>query len=166
MEDGTMIAFRPILAEDEPLMADFHKTLSARSIYLRYCHAVKLSQCISHEALVRMCFIDYDRQIALVAERKSPSTGAREILGIGHLIKMHGRNEAEFALLVSDRYQARGIGTALLRRLLQIGQDERLSRITAEIMEDNLAMQRICEKLGFRLRHLPHGDGVSAEISL
>ncbi len=166
MRDGTEITLRPILAEDEPLMAAFHATLSDRSIYLRYWHAIKPSQFAAHERLVRMCFIDYDREIALVAERKDPSTGEREILGIGHLLKVNGGKKAEFALLISDPYQDRGIGTELLSRLLQVGRDEKLERITGEILSENVAMQRICERLGFRLHEPKLGEGVTAEIVL
>ena len=84
------VIIRPIRPEDEPLMVRFHATLSERSVYLRYFHLMKLEQRIAHERLTRMCFIDYDREMALVAERCDPATGEREILGVGRLTKILG----------------------------------------------------------------------------
>ena len=96
-------------------MVDFHRALSEQSVYLRYFHAMKLSQRVAHERLTRICFIDYDREMALVADRKDPATGAHEILGVGRLSKRRGTDEAEFALIIRDGFQGRGLGTALLR---------------------------------------------------
>lgn len=143
---------RPIRPEDEPLMVEFHQTLSQESVYFRYAHMVKLSQRIAHDRLTRICFIDYDREIALVTELKDPETGEPEILAVGRLSRIHGTQDAEFSMLVSDRVQCQGLGTELLRRLIQIGRDEHLERITAEIAPDNRSMQHVCQKLGFQLQ--------------
>ena len=89
----------------------------------------------------------------LVADRKIPETGEHEILGVGRLSKIRGTNEAEFALVVSDRYHGLGLGTELLSRLLQVGRDENLDRIFGDILPENIEMQRICEKLGFKMSH-------------
>jgi acetyltransferase len=151
-KDGTPVTIRPIRPEDEPLVVAFHQDLSERSVRLRYFHAVKLGQRTAHERLLRVCFNDYDRELALVAERKDPATGRHEILAIGRLSKAHAANEAQFALLVRDRWQNRGLGGQLLRDLVQVGRDEKLSRITADILPDNQEMQRVCEKTGFGLR--------------
>jgi len=91
--------------------------------------------------------------MALVADRKCPETGEHEILGVGRLSQVRGTSEAEFALLVSDRFQGLGLGTELLSRLLQVGRDEDVDRIFGDILPENGEMQRICEKLGFRLTH-------------
>jgi acetyltransferase len=160
LKDGTAVTIRPIRPEDEPLLVKFHETLSEESVYLRYLHAMKLSQRVAHERLSRLCFIDYDREIALVAE-----TGGT-ILGIGRLVKKVGTGEAEFALLVSDRVQRGGLGTELLRRVLQVGRDEKLRRITADILAQNSVMQRICEKLGFQVQHDFREGVVKAGIDL
>ncbi|PSM49005.1 acetyl CoA synthetase subunit alpha, partial [Chroococcidiopsis sp. CCALA 051] len=148
MRDGTIVTIRPIRPEDEPLMVQFHQTLSEESVYFRYFHLIKLSQRIAHERLTRICFIDYDREMALVTEYRHPQTSTREILAVGRLSKLHGFNEAEFAILVGDRHQRQGLGTELLSRLLQVGRDEKLARITGEILAENRAMQKVCEKLG------------------
>ncbi|OGG56342.1 MAG: acetyl CoA synthetase subunit alpha [Candidatus Handelsmanbacteria bacterium RIFCSPLOWO2_12_FULL_64_10] len=166
MKDGASVTLRPIRPEDEPLIVKFHETLSERSVYFRYFHAMKLSQRVSHERLTRICFIDYDREMALVAERKNPETGAREVVGVGRLTKLRGADEAEFAILVSDAFQGRGLGTELLRVLLRVGRDERLRRITAIILPENRDMQRVSERLGFRLRHVPEEQVVRAEMEL
>ncbi len=166
MKDGTPVVFRPIRPEDEPLLIKFHETLSDRSVYLRYLHPLMLSQRVTHERLSRICFNDYDREIALVPEMIDPNTGERKILAVGRLSKIHGANEAQFTLLVSDQYQGRGLGKELLCRLLQIGHDEGLSRITAQILDDNQSMQQMCERLGFRLRPVPGSSMVQAEIDL
>jgi acetyltransferase len=164
--DGSQLVLRPIRPEDEPLLIEFHGTLSERTIELRYFHAMKLSTRVAHERLTRICFIDYDREIALVADRKNPQTGGHEILGVGRLSKVRGTNEAEFALLISDRFQRQGLGTELLSRLLQIGRDEQVARIVGMIRPENTAMKHLCQKLGFRLAHHPDDPTIQVEIDL
>jgi acetyltransferase len=113
---------------------------------------VKLKQRIAHERLTRICFIDYDREMILVADHKNMQTAKHEILAVARLSKLHGTNEAEFALIVSDRYQHQGLGTELLRRLLEIGKEEKLMAIVGYILDSNHAMQSICRELGFQLQ--------------
>jgi acetyltransferase len=155
MKDGSMVKIRPIRPEDEPLAVRFHQTLSEQSVYFRYFHLMKLSQRTAHERLTRLCFIDYDREMALVADYKNPDTGNHEMIAVGRLSKLHGVNEAEFSLLVSDRYQRQGLGTELLRRILDVARDEKLASVSAQILAENGAMQRVCEKVGFELRRSP-----------
>jgi len=150
MTGGDEITIRPIRPEDEPKLVTFHERLSERSVYLRYANLMKLEQRVAHDRLARICFIDYDREMALVAERSSDG-GDDEIIAVGRLTQQPGRNEAEFAMLVIDDYQGEGIGTELLRRLVEVGENEGLDRITADILQQNRAMQRVCEKLGFDL---------------
>jgi acetyltransferase len=166
MKGGTEVTIRPIRPEDEPLLVQFHKTLSEESVYFRYFHLIKLSQRVAHERLTRICFIDYNREMALVAERKDAQTGVAEILAVGRLSKIHSTEEAEFALLVSDQYQGLGLGTELLRRLLHVGRQEQIQRINATILFDNHAMQHICEKLGFQLHYAIADSLVNAKIEL
>ena len=166
LNNGTPITIRPIRPEDEPLMVEFHKTLSEESVYFRYFHMIKLSQRITHERLTRICFIDYDREMALVAEYQNPETENREILAVGRLSKLHGSNAAEFAMLVSDKFQDQGLGTELLRRLLEVGKNERSCCIYADILADNSGMQRVCEKLGFQITNTSDTTVLRAEIKL
>ncbi len=166
MRDGTAVVIRPIRPEDEPAMVRFHETLSERSVYLRYFHLVNLEQRTQHERLTRICFIDYDREMALVAERRNPETGDSEILAVGRMTKIHGTNDAEVAVLVSDKYFGRGLGRELLSRLQKVGADEKLSSLTADILPDNREIMRICEKLGFTLKHSLDDEVVRAEYKL
>ncbi len=147
-------------------MVTFHKTLSARSVYLRWLHSLSLSQRVAHEQLIRMCFIDYDREMALVADYKNQQTGQDEMIGVGHLIKVHGAHEAEIALLVSDQFQRKGLGTELLRRLILFGHDEHLQRLVGDILVENKGMQEVCRKLGFHLEYSPETQLVRAELEL
>jgi len=152
MKDRNQVTIRPIRPEDEPLMVKFHETLSDRSVYLRYFCSPSLSRRVAHERLLRICFGDYDREMVLVAERIDPGTGERRIIAVGRMNKLHAGNEAEVAVLVSDQYQKLGLGNELLRRVIQIARDEKLSRVSAEMLTDNLAMQIITKHLGFRVR--------------
>jgi len=153
-KDGLAVTIRPIRPEDEPLMVQFHTTLSEESVYMRYFHYIQYNQRVAHERLTRLCFIDYDREMALVVDRRDPKTGEHSILAIGRLSKVHQTKEAEFAILVSDAWQGHGFGLELLRRLVQIGRDEKLQRIVASILSDNVAMQRVSRKAGFKLKRV------------
>jgi len=166
MKDGTEVMIRPIRPEDEPAMVRFHQTLSERTVYLRYFHLMNLEQRTQHDRLTRICFIDYDREMALVAERRNPETGESEILGVGRMMKIHGTKEAEVAAVVSDKWQGRGLGKELLARLLIVGGDEKLTKLTADILPDNRDIMRICEKLGFSLKHSLDDEVVRAEFAL
>lgn len=166
MKDGTAVTIRPIRPEDEPQMVRFHQTLSERSVYMRYFQVTQLSTRVAHERLVRICFIDYDREMALVAERNSVEAAGREILGVGRLSKLHGRNEAEFAVLVSDLYQRRGLGFELMRRLTHIARDEKLQRVTGSILPENKEMQGLARKAGFQLKMDPDQSMYTATLPL
>jgi acetyltransferase len=78
---------------------------------------------------------------------------------MGRLTKARRANEAEFAVLISDESQGRGLGRELVRRLLEVARAEKLERVIADILPENQAMLAICRALGFRLRHTL-GDGV------
>ena len=151
LRDGTDVTVRPIRPEDEPALVAFHDRLSERSVYLRYASVMKHSQRVAHERLARICFIDYDREMALVAERPAGSDGQSAIVAVGRLTKRPGTDEGEFAMLVQDDHQRQGIGTELLSRLVEVGRDEGLARITADVLAQNTAMQRLCRKLGFAI---------------
>jgi acetyltransferase len=165
--DGTELTIRPIRAEDEPLMVKFHGTLSERSVYLRYLHPIALTQRVSHERLARICFIDYARETVLVAERVDPKSGEREILAVGRLTRINWRGEAEFALLISDHFQRRGLGTELLRRLLAIARAEHVGRVVGYISAENAGMIGVARAVGFRVRRVTDDPSlVEATIDL
>jgi acetyltransferase len=166
LSDGTQITIRPIRPEDEPLMIKLHETLSERSVYFRWLHMLQLSQRIAHERLIGVCFIDYDREMALVADYHHPQTGQSEILGVGRLIKTSGANEAEFAILINDQFQHKGLGAELLRRLIQYGRDEKIQRLVGDILLENVGMQKVCRKLGISLQYSREEEVMKAELEL
>jgi acetyltransferase len=165
LADGTPILLRPIRPEDEPLMVRFHEALSDQSVYYRYFAHLSLKQRTTHARLARLCFIDYDREIALVAVHEDRSSGATAIVGVGRLCKMPGKNETEFAVVVADQWQRRAVGTLLLRKLVEIGREERLDCIRGTMLGDNHGMRRLCEKAGFTLRLRPAEAGFEATIT-
>ncbi|MBI2524876.1 MAG: bifunctional acetate--CoA ligase family protein/GNAT family N-acetyltransferase [Candidatus Rokubacteria bacterium] len=158
--DGSQLTIRPIRPEDEPLIAAFHGTLSDRSVYMRYLHPIALHHRIAHERLARICIVDYDREIVLVAEEAGAAGDGRRIVGVGRLTKLHWSEEAEFALLVSDRFQRRGLGTELLRRIVEVGRGERLRRIVGYISTENTQMLQLARRLGFRAASLAEDRSV------
>lgn len=166
LSSGETLNIRPIRPEDEPLMVKFHETLSDQTVYQRYLQMLKLSQRVAHERLTRICFIDYDREIALVAERVEPETGEKQIVAVGRLQRLRGRKDGEFAIVISDSFQRKGLGCELLRRLLEVARDEKMERVLADILLDNFRMQHICEKFGFVLNRDLGEQTVSAELVL
>ena len=151
LKNGVRVTIRPIRPEDEPLMARFHETLSDRSVYLRYFCSLSLKSRVAHERLVRICFGDYDRELALVAERVN-TAGDCEIIGVGRLNRLHGTNEAEVAVVVSDTFQKQGLGGELLRRAIEVARAEKFSALSGEMLPDNLAMQTLMKRTGFRVQ--------------
>ena len=165
LKDGRKATIRPIRPEDEPLIAQFHQDLSEHSVYLRYFHVMHVSQRVAHERLTRICFTDYDREMALVVDYRNPHTGSHRILGVGRWSRLHDSRHAEFSMLVRDEDQRLGIGTELLKRLIESARQEGVGRITAEILAENEGMQRVSRKVGFTLS-LPEDGVVEAEIIL
>jgi len=164
--DGMAIDIRPIRPEDEPLLVRFHQELSDRSVMFRYFHPIHLSQRIAHERLIRVCFNDYDRELALVAEGRRPDNGERFILGIGRMSKQPAGKDAEYAIVVSDAWQNRGLGTQLLKLLVDIARNEKIARLSGMIMSQNVEMQHVAEKLGFKLTRDLSESTLQASINL
>jgi acetyltransferase len=166
LRDASPILIRPIRPEDEPMMVAFHTALSEQSVWMRYLEGLKLDVRTAHERLVRICFTDFDRELALVAEHQAP--GAQpQIIGLGRLSRerVRGATGAEFSLLVADPWQGQGVGGQLLSRLVEVARNEGIDRIYADVLEANLRMQRLCARLGFAVG--PAEDGVvSAERTI
>jgi acetyltransferase len=157
--DGAEVLIRPIRPEDEPAIARFHERLSERSVYLRYFHLIDLDRRVSHDRLIRICFNDYDRDIALVA------VDGDTILAVGRLKRIDA-TDAELAVLITDEYQGRGLGRELSRRLVEIARAEKMERVIAEIPPENIHMQRVCRELGFHMGLLPDNGGVQAVLEI
>ncbi len=101
-----------------------------------------------------------------MADFKDPETGDHEIIAMGRLSRLYGKDEAEFSLEVRDAFQRHGLGTELLRRLVAIGRDEQIGCISAVVLPQNPGMLRICEKLGFHTDYVEADRLVRARLGL
>lgn len=164
--DAQIFRIRPIRPEDEALVVDFHGRLSEESVYQRYFTHLGYEQRVAHDRLVRVCFTDYDREIALVAEYPDPVATGPRIAGIGRLIRLPASASAEFALIISDDFQGHGLGRELLGRLVEVGRQEGLERIVAEILAANGTMIHLARQVGFSIRGEPTEGVVHAELRL
>lgn len=163
-EENLKISFRPIRPEDEPMMVKFHQRLSEKSVYLRYLEAISLNHRIDHENLVRNCFIDYDREVAIVAEMNNLETGLLEIVGVGRIRKSTVFNTARIAIVVRDDSQGIGIGSELVKRMIGIGKDEKLTMIHADVLRENENGISMLKTLGFTIREIAEKGIVHAEF--
>jgi acetyltransferase len=162
--DGTQVTIRAITPEDEPRMIDFHHTLSQQTVHFRYFAMLSLGFRTRHERLAALCSTDRAREIALVVDQKR-SDEEHEILGVARLIKTPGLDEAEFAIVITDRMQGDGLGTALLTSLIAIGRKAKV-RIFGYVLPDNAAMLHVSHNLGFTLHfHMAEGEW-EAELDL
>ncbi len=164
LADGTEISVRPIRPEDEPAMVNFHQNLSERTVTMRYFQPLELSQRTSHERLTHRCCIDYDREMALVAEITGAS-GKPELIAVSRMNRQHGTPSAVTTVVIRDDFQNKGIGTELFRRQLDIARAEGLKRVSSNMLAADKIMQNICKKLGFQMS-APNEKFVHAEIDL
>jgi acetyltransferase len=133
-KSGKQVTLRPIRPEDEPL----------------FLGAMGLSRRVEHDRLTRLCFIDYDREIALVVDHRNPE-GEHRIRGVGRLVRLYGTADAEYSIVISDVMQGQGLGSELLRRLVEVARVEGIRRIVGDVLSDNRRMLKACRRLGFRL---------------
>jgi acetyltransferase len=142
--DGTPVLLRPIRPEDEPLERELIAGLSEESSRFRFFYIIKE---ITHEMLSRFCNIDYDREMAIVAEYAWNSS--RRNVGVGRLIIQPDMEAAEFAIVVADDFQGKGLGLKLLDNLIGIARDKGLRSIYGIVLNDNYRMIGLVKKLGF-----------------
>jgi acetyltransferase len=145
-KDGTRLIFRPVRAEDEPAMVDFHESLSDRSVYLRFLNPRRLSDRAKHDRLSRICHGDYGHEIALIVENPNAGPNDLKVIAASRMTRLHGDNAARFSLLASDRCQGLGIGTQLMTKLIE-----------CRFTPDNAAMRKILEKFGFIISGTENG---------
>ncbi|HEY9129095.1 MAG TPA: bifunctional acetate--CoA ligase family protein/GNAT family N-acetyltransferase, partial [Sulfurovum sp.] len=150
MSGGTDILLRPIRPEDEPMELKMLQSLSEETLKYRF---FKVMKDIDHELLTRFCNIDYDREMAIVAVLKE--NGHRKIIGIGRLIIEPDFKKGEYAVVVHDDYQRRGLGYKLVDMLIGIGQEKGLDKIFGILLSNNMGMLKICERLGFTTKDMP-----------
>jgi acetyltransferase len=144
LSGGKEILLRPIKPEDEPLEHELLASLSPEAMRARFFTIISD---ISHEMLVRYCNIDYEREIAIVAELREAEK--KSIIGIGRLICDRDFKDGEFAVLVHDAYQNQGLGYKLVDVLIGIAEEKGLERIYGDILTDNKKMLSVCRKLGY-----------------
>jgi acetyltransferase len=166
MADGTAVSIRPVQWEDESLIVEFHQCLSAQTVHLRYFGVPALETRIGHEHLARICSSDDDREITLVVERIRLGWPQHQIIAVARLIKAPRANDAELAIVISDDWQGKGLGTKLLQDLFEIGRKEGLERLFGYVLSENYAMQHICRKLGCAMRYVASEDAFEVEMSL
>jgi acetyltransferase len=159
LKDGTEVILRPIRPEDEPIELEFIRGLSTETRRFRFFQIIRD---LPHEALVRFCNIDYDREMAFIAEKREGDR--RREIGVSRLIIEPNKMRGEFAVVVADEYHGKGLGIKLVDMLIDVAKEKGVESIYGIIMSENLAMIRLCEKLGFSTRR--EQDNVIAELKL
>lgn len=159
-KDGRQVIIRPVRPEDEIRMIRFHKTLSSDTVYFRYLRLLSLDQRIRHERLSQMCFVDYDRQMGLVVTEEDPEQD-ENILAICRFVRLPDGKNADFAVVVSDQYQGKGLGKLAMKHLIHIAKAEGVDKLTGIIHPENTPMLQLCNRLGFSLSKDPGGEVVA-----
>jgi len=158
--DGRMVLLRPIKPEDELLERELIAGLSEQSMRFRFFHLIKD---ITHEMLTRYCNIDYDREMAIIAEYTSNSK--RRNVGVGRLMIEPSAETGEFAVLVADDFQGSGLGLKLTDMLIGIAHEKKLKSIYGITLRDNTKMLRLAQKLGFMV-HTYSSDEIKITLEL
>jgi len=146
LQDGTPVILRPIKPEDEPLWLEMLGSCSKESIYSRFRYFFHWE---THEVATRYCYIDYDREIAIVAE--IVEEGKRKLIGVGRLIADPDHETVEFAILIVDAYQQKDLGNILTDYCLEIARTWNLKKIIAQTTTDNTRMIAVFKKRGFEI---------------
>ncbi|HEX3660717.1 MAG TPA: bifunctional acetate--CoA ligase family protein/GNAT family N-acetyltransferase [Acidobacteriaceae bacterium] len=146
---GADVVIRPIRPEDEPLIVAFHDRLSERTVIERYFTSLDLNARTAHERLTRICFIDYDRELALVAETRGPNGAA--IGGVSRMVRGDHGIAATLAVVISDDCQGQGLGEELMRRTLAAARAEGIREVVTHFLPENQRMRKLARKLGFAL---------------
>ncbi|MCX7856745.1 MAG: bifunctional acetate--CoA ligase family protein/GNAT family N-acetyltransferase [Deltaproteobacteria bacterium] len=149
LKDGRRAILRPIRPEDEPLEREMLSSLSEETLRSRFFTVLKD---ISHDMLIKFCHIDYDREMAIVAEIFD--NGKRRIIGIGRLIIDSDFEKGECAVVVHDEFQRQGLGLRLMDMLLVIGEEKKLKEVYAYVMSTNKKMLNLAKKMGFTIEPL------------
>jgi acetyltransferase len=144
LRDGREAIVRPIRPEDEPLIIALHAAHSEHTIRMRFFSMVKT---LSRESLIRLCHLDYDREMALTAVLQEDDQP--RLLGVSRYYLHPETGEAEFALVVSDAYQRQGLGRHLMQRLIDIARERGVQRLVGKVLAENTPMLNLMRSLGF-----------------
>ena len=154
LKDGTEVLLRPIRPEDEPLWHEMLSRASRESIRQRFRYIFKET---THKMAIPYCFIDYDREMAIVAIVEED--GQQKMAGVGRLVADPDREVAEYAVFVADPWQNRGLGGVLTDYCLEIAKTWGIREVRAETTLDNFRMISIFQHRGFSIEHR-HDEGV------
>ena len=146
LPDGTQITLRPIKPEDEPLWLEMLDNCSKDTIYSRFRYDFQFR---SHPVATQFCVIDYDREMGIVAEIEE--NGRKRLIGEGRLIADPDLEMAEFAILITDQWQKRGLGFLLTQYCLEVAQISHIKKVAAETTANNKPMLNLFKKLGFEV---------------
>lgn len=155
--DGTHVFLRPVKPSDAQEMIDLFCDLSPETIYLRFFSPIKR---ISRSMLIRMTQIDYDREIALIAFAGSKQE--KKIVGVARVIFVPDGRRAEFAVVLADAWQGKGLGKKLLHHALMCAKAYGIQQVWGPVITSNTGMLGLGERLGFRVERDPE----SAEYKL
>jgi acetyltransferase len=144
LHDGTNVTLRAIKPEDEPLWLEMIGNCSKESLYSRFRYFFHWQ---SHEAATRYCYIDYDREVAIVVERTE--NGKKQLLGVGRLVADPDHETAEYAILIVDAWQQKDLGNILTDYCMEIASSWKLKRFVAQTTTDNKRMITVFRKRGF-----------------
>ncbi|MCB0668614.1 MAG: GNAT family N-acetyltransferase, partial [Saprospiraceae bacterium] len=144
LESGLEVEMRPIKPEDEPLEAGLFERLSKETIYFRFFGYMPNPD---HATLSRFTHIDYDREMAIIAEVDSET--APKMIGVVRIIADPWMESAEFAIVVADDWQSQGLGTHLAEFVFEIAKDRGIKKIVADALATNDAMLHLFKKWGF-----------------
>ncbi|MEL7120165.1 MAG: bifunctional acetate--CoA ligase family protein/GNAT family N-acetyltransferase [Bacteroidota bacterium] len=149
---GLNVLLRPIKPEDEPLMEKMLEDSSSRSLYLRFFGQIPK---VTHTWLTRFTHIDYDRELAIVAEIETEENG-KEIMGVVRIIEDAWGETAEYAILIADKWQGQGLGSALTDYIIEIARDRNINKIVATVLANNTGMIRLFKNRNFSIDKSDH----------
>jgi acetyltransferase len=160
LKNGQEVLLRPIKPEDEPMWLEMFQSFSEESIRYRFFQMLKDTP---HEVRVRYCNVDYDREIAIVAE--IVENGKRKILGVSRVSIESDEKSGEMAFIVSDYWQGLGLGTKMVDYTLDIVKEKGIERVFAIMLQDNYRALSLTKKMGFKIDYLSDGT-VKANLNL
>jgi len=160
LHDGTDIVIRPIRPEDAEIEAKFVRELSKEAKYFRFMNSI---QELSQEMLVRFTQIDYHYEMALIAVR--PVASGEEQIGVARYTTNLDKESCEFALVVSDKWQSRGIAHHLMQRLMDVARDRGLARMEGQVLANNHKMLELVTSLKFVIHDDPDDSAVKLVIA-
>lgn len=155
LKDGTPVILRPIKPEDEPMWHELLASCSTQSLWFRFSYLFKQT---THEMASRYCFIDYDREIGIVAEVEED--GQRRLIGVGRLVADANHEVAEYAVIVVDRWHGRGLGGLLTDYCLEVARRWGIKKVVAETSKDNARMLATFRNRGFEFNEKADQDVV------